>query len=221
MHSTFSLGPRIRRCRPSIHLSHALPFLGCGPVLGILGIGIGLLTGDGGALGVGVLLALVLTPITLLVCTIHWSAYLDLHTNGLVVGRVFPSSSRAMWYSEIHPATIRVFSRIDDLRSGLNAQIPLRWHITGGANHAVTFLGPLRHGPLSTRARPPAPGRGMVIFGSRQAAEIAAQIRAGLERGGCPPHLARWSEKFSIEAVRGPGFFGEKQIPGMRRDWKP
>ncbi|MGO2608278.1 MAG: hypothetical protein ACTH8V_14260, partial [Brachybacterium tyrofermentans] len=57
--------------------------------------------------------------------------------------------------------------------------------------------------------------------GSRDAVEIAEQIRAGLERGGCPPRLARWSQRFGVERVEGPHYRAVKQIPGMEPRWKP
>lgn len=221
MHHAYALGPRIRRYRPSIHLSHAVPYLGCGPVIGILCISGGLLSGGGGTVAFGLLMLIVLPLITGTVCTFHWSAYLDLHQNGLVVGRSFLGRTRAMSYSEIHPATVRVFTKIDDVRGPYRAQILPEWHFTGGADLAVTFLGPHPSSELDPRARRPEPGKGIVLFGSRDAVEIAELIRAGLERGGCPPHLARWSQRFGVERVRGPHFLAVKQIPGMREDWTP
>lgn len=221
MHPAYALGPRIRHYRPSIHLSHALPFLGCGPLFGIVCILGGALGAGGKAIGFGLLLLLTFPLITGLVCAVHWSAYLDLHEHGLIVGRSVFGGSRPMRYSEIHPATVRVFTKIDNVRGPFRAQILMSWHFTGGANLAATFLGPHPFTALTDRARPPQPGPGIVLFGSRDAVEIAAQIRAGLERAGCPPHLARWSQQFEIERVEGPHSHAEKQIPGMHRDWEP
>lgn len=90
--------------------------------------------------GFGVLLLVVFPPIMAAVATFHWSAYLDLHENGLVVGRSVIGKVRPMWYSEIEPTTIRVFSKIDNVRGPYRAQIWPNWHFTGGADLAVTFL---------------------------------------------------------------------------------
>lgn len=221
MHPAYALGPRIRRFRPSIHLSHAVPLLGCGPSLGIICIVSGLLISNVGFAGFGVLLLVAFPPIIAALATFHWSAYLDLHERGLVVGRSVIGRVRPMWYSEIDPSTIRVFTKIDEVRGPHRSQILANWHFTGGADLAVTFLGPHLATELGPQARRPQPGKGIVLFGSRDAVEIAEQIRAGLERGGCPPHLARWSQRFGIERVEGPHHRAVQQIPGMEPTWKP
>ncbi|MGO2608713.1 MAG: hypothetical protein ACTH8V_16470, partial [Brachybacterium tyrofermentans] len=123
MHPAYALGPRIRRYRPSIHLSHAAPLLGCGPSVGLICLACGLLTSDVEFAGFGVLLMLVFPPIMAAVATFHWSAYLDLYENGLVVGRSVIGKVRPMWYSEIDPSTIRVFTKIDDVRGPHRSQI--------------------------------------------------------------------------------------------------
>ncbi|MGP9682950.1 MULTISPECIES: hypothetical protein [unclassified Brachybacterium] len=140
MHPAYAFGPRIRRYRPSIHLSHAIPLLGCGPSFGAVCVLAGLLSSSGDMAGFGVLLLVVFPPIMAAVATFHWSAYLDLHENGLVVGRSVIGKVRPMWYSEIEPTTIRVFSKIDNVRGPYRAQIWPNWHFTGGADLAVTFL---------------------------------------------------------------------------------
>ncbi|MGO1979008.1 hypothetical protein [Brachybacterium tyrofermentans] len=216
MSETSALGSRIRRCRPSVHLSHALPYLGCIPaVLVLMSLG-SVLLGDGGEVGTLLLVAVAYLVFTGFVCAVQWSAYLDLHEKGLVVGRSVLGRRRPMRYTELDPTTLRVFSGIDTVRGGLHAPIWANWHITGGADLAVTFLGPRRGRRLPPVPRPPAPGNGIVLFGARDAAQIAAEIRTGLEREGCPPHLARWSEQFGIEALTGTSADAQEQIPGMR-----
>ncbi|MGP5089748.1 hypothetical protein [Brachybacterium tyrofermentans] len=219
MPETSALGSRIRRYRPSIHLSHALPYLGCFPATLALMSLASVLVGDGAEVGTLLLVAVLYLVLTGLVCAVQWSAYLDLHEKGLVVGRSVLGRRRPMRYTEIDPTTLRVFSGIDAVRGGLRAPIWANWHFTGGADLAVTFLGPRRGRRLPPAPRPPAPGSGIVLFGSRDAALIAGQIRAGLERAGCPPHLARWSEQFGIEAVTGASFEAQEKIPGMSADW--
>ena len=218
-HHTSTLGPRIRRYRPSIHLSHALPYLGCIPaVLALVSLGSALL-GDGGGIGTLLAVAVLYVAFTGLVCAVQWSAYLDLHEHGLVVGRTVLGGRRPMRFTEIHPATLRVFSGIDAVRGGLYAPIWANWHFTGGADLAVTFLGPRRGRSLPRAPRPPAPGRGIVLFGARDAVQIAEQIRKGLERSGCPPHRARWSEQFGVEDLTGSSSDAQARIPGMSAEW--
>ena len=78
-----------------------------------------------------------------------------------------------MWYSEIDPSTIRVFTKIDEVRGPHRSQILANWHFTGGADLAVTLLGPHLATELGPQARRPQPGKGIVLFGSRDAVEIA------------------------------------------------
>lgn len=168
------------------------------------------------------LLLLAIAIVFLAWCT---STRLDLHQHGVVLGRgVLGGRPRAMWFTEIHPASIRVFSDIDairPLRGGQRMLYP-SWHFSPDADLAVTFLGPDPGGdPAPGRARPPQPGRGIAIFGSREAEEIAAALREGLECGGCPPHLARWSAQFGIQELKGTGLRAQGRIPGMRTDWTP
>ncbi|MDN5600728.1 MAG: hypothetical protein L0G52_09390 [Brachybacterium sp.] len=216
---TDALGPRTRRYRPSIHLSHALPYLGCIPaILALVSLG-SVLLGDGGGIGTFLIVAVLHLVVTGFVCAVQWSAYLDLHEHGLVVGRTLPGRRRPMRFTEIHPATLRVFSGIDKVRSGVYAPIRPNWHFTGGADLAVTFLGPRRSRRLPPEPRPPAPGNGIVLFGARDAVQIAEQIRKGLERSGCPPQWARRPEQFGIEDLTGSATDAQARIPGMSAGW--
>ena len=223
---TIVLGPRVRRYRTSAsplavvwHLSIGplllvvcaafVKFFDRGPELLVIGAAIGLLL-------------LVIAIVFLAWCT---SAYFDLHPHGVVLGRtVLGGRPRAMWFTEIHPASIRVFSDIDTIRPlrGGQRMLSPSWHFSPGADLAVTFLGPDPGGdPAPLRARPPQPVAGLAIFGSREAEQIAAALREGLERGGCPPHLARWSAQFGIQELKGTGLRAQGQIPGKWVDWTP
>ncbi|MGP9844951.1 hypothetical protein ACT3UL_11805 [Brachybacterium sp. 107] len=179
------------------------------------------LLGDSRGIDTLLMVAVLYLFVTGFVCAVQWSAYLDLHERGLVVGRSVLGRRRPMRYTELDPTTLRVFSGIDTVRGGLYAPIWANWHFTGGADLAVTFLGPRRGRRLSPAPRPPAPGNGIVLFGSRDAVQIAGQIRSGLEREGCPSRLARWSEQFGIVALSGGSFDAQAQIPGMSTDRPP
>lgn len=216
---SYALGPRIRRCRPSIHLSHALPYLGCFPAtLALVSLG-SVLLGDGAGIATYLIVAVLYLVVTGFVCAVQWSAYLDLHEHGLVVGRALLGGRRPMRFTEIHPATLRVISGIDTVRSGVYAPIWTNWHFTGGADLAVTFLGPRRSRRLPPEPRPPAPGNGIVLFGARDAVQIAEQIRKGLERSGYRPQRARWSEQFGIEDLPESATDAQARIPGMSAEW--
>jgi hypothetical protein len=216
------LGPPISRHRTSISFLHVLLQLSIGPAVVIGSIASAIFLERPG-LAVGIVGGVLLLAIAILGLLWSGSAFLDLHHDGLVVGRRWPGARRrAMWYSEIHPASVRVFSDIDSLRSPPSRVISGNWHFAGGADLAVTFLGPDRDSlPSRVQARPPAPGRGIVVFGSRDAEHIAGQIRAGLERGGCPPHLARWSAQFGVTPTTAFGLIAQSEIPGMDVDWTP
>lgn len=222
-----TLGPRVRRYRTSASLLAVVWYLSIGPLLVIVCAAFVVFLGRGPELiviGAAIdLLLLVISIVFLAWCT---SAYLDLHPEGVVLGRtVLGGRPRAMWFTEIHPASIRVFSDIDAIRPlrGGQRMLSPAWHFSPGADLAVTYLGPDPGGgdPAPGRARPPQPGRGIAIFGSREAEEIAAALREGLERGGCPPHLARWSAQFGIQELKGTGLRAQGRIPGMRTDWTP
>lgn len=220
------LGPRLRRYRTSVSPLAVLGYLSLGPLLVVVTVVLVVSFDRGPALlavgtATGILL-LVLAIAFLVWCT---SAFLDLHRDGVVLGRsVLGGRPRAMWFTEIHPASIRVFSDIDTIRPlrGGQRMLSPSWHFSPGADLAVTFLGPAPGGdPVPGRARPPHPGGGIAIFGTREAEAIAAALREGLERGGCPPHLARWSARFGAERLRGTGLRAQGRIPGMWADWTP
>lgn len=217
------LGPLVRRYRTSVSALAVLWYLSIGPLVVVLSVVLSVYF-DRSSILAGVLIGALVSIIAVLFLAWGTSAYLDVHRNGIVVGRrLLGGEPRAMWFTEIHPASIRVFTSIDSIRPLLGRQrvISHHWHITPGADRAVTFLGPDRRTLLSPRQRPPQPVQGIVIFGSRDAAEIAAALRAGLERGGCPPHLARWSEQFGVQEIRGTGLHAQGQIPGVWADWTP
>ena len=223
---TIVLGPRVRRYRTSVSPLAVAWYLSIGPLLVVVCAAFVVFLGRGPELivigaAIGLLL-LVISIVFLAWCT---SAYLDLHPEGVVLGRtVLGGRPRAMWFTEIHPASIRVFSDIDTIRPlrGGQRMLSPAWHFSPGADLAVTCLGPDPGGdPAPGRARPPQPGQGIAIFGSREAEEIAAALREGLERGGCPPHLARWSAQFGIQELKGTGLRAQGQIPGKWADWTP
>lgn len=220
------LGPRLRRYRTSVSPLAVAWYLSIGPLLVVV-CAVFVMFFDRGpvllVIGVAVgLLLLVLALVFLAWCT---SAHLDLHRDGVVLGRtVLGGRPRAMWFTEIHPASIRVFSDIDTIRPlrGGQRMLSHRWHFSPGADLAVTFLGPEPWSdPETVRARAPRPGPGIVIFGSHDAEQIAVELRRGLERGGCPPHLAHWSAQFGTEEIQGMGLRAQGQIPGMWADWAP
>src|SRR5690606_41112662 len=88
------------------------------------------------------LLLLVISIVCLAWCT---SAYLDLHPEGVVLGRtVLGGRPRAMWFTEIHPASIRVFSDLDAIRPPRGGQRMLSpaGHVSPGADLAASHPGP-------------------------------------------------------------------------------
>ena len=229
------LGPTVRRYRTSVSALAVVWYLSIGPLVVVVSVVLSVYF-DRSSILVGVLIGALVSVISVLFLAWCTSAYLEVHRHGVVVGRrLLGGEPRAMWFTEIHPASIRVFSSIDSIRPLRFGQrvISHHWHIAPGADHAVTFLGPDRRTVLSPRPRPPRPVQGIVIFGSRDAAEISTALRAGLERGGrggrecgverggCPPHLARWSEQFGVQEIRGTGLYAQGQIPGVWADWTP
>jgi len=220
----FRLGPLVRRYRTTVPILPALGYLSLGP-LTVIVLVVSAVAFDRPSALAALPLGLVLILFGVLFVLWSGSAYLDVHRKGVVIGRrVLGGEPRAMWFTEIHPATIRVFSRIDDirpLRAGAARMISTHWHFAAGADLAVTFLGPDRDTSFTAQLRRPAPGPGIVVFGSREATEIAAALRAGLERGGCPPHLARWSEQFGTQELKGLGRRAQRHIPGFGTDWTP
>lgn len=223
---TIVLGPRVRRYRTSVSPLAVAWYLSIGPLLLVACAVAVMFFGRGPELIViGAATGLLMLAISIVFLAWCTSAYLDLHPHGVVLGRtVLGGRPRAMWFTEIHPASIRVFSDIDTIRPLRGGQRMLypSWHFSPGADLAVTFLGPDPGGdPAPFRARPPQPVAGLAIFGSREAEQIAAALREGLERGGCPPHLARWSAQFGIQELKGTGLRAQGQIPGKWADWTP
>ncbi len=223
---TIVLGPRVRRYRTSVSPLAVAWYLSIGPLLVVVCAAFVVFFDRGPELIViGAVIGLLVLAIAIVFLAWCTSARLDLHQHGIVLGRtVLGGRPRAMWFTEIHPASIRVFSDIDTIRPlrGGQRMLSPAWHFSPGADLAVTCLGPDPGGdPAPGRARPPRPGRGIAIFGSREAEEIAAALREGLERGGCPPHLARWSAQFGIQELKGTGLRAQGRIPGMRTDWTP
>ncbi|HEX7351087.1 hypothetical protein [Brachybacterium sp.] len=217
------LGPLARSYRTSASALAVLWYLSIGPLLIALSVVLHLCFDHSWILA-GVLGGALLSLVSVLFLAWSTSAHLDVHREGIVVGRrLLGGEPRAMWFTEIHPASIRVFSSIDSIRPlrGGQRMISPHWHISAGADLAVTFLGPDRRTIHSLGLRSPRPVQGIVIFGSRDAMEIAAALRSGLERGGCPPHLARWSEQFGVQEIRGTGLHAQDQIPGVWADWRP
>lgn len=223
---TIVLGPRVRRYRTSVSPLAVAWYLSIGPLLVVVCAAFVVFLDRGPELIViGAVIGLLVLAIAIVFLAWCTSARLDLHQHGIVLGRtVLGGRPRAMWFTEIHPVSIRVFSDIDTIRPlrGGQRMLSPAWHFSPGADLAVTCLGPDPGGdPAPGRARPPQPGRGIAIFGSREAEEIAAALREGLERGGCPPHLARWSAQFGIQELKGTGLRAQGRIPGMRTDWTP
>lgn len=215
-HVRIDLGRRLARHRGQITGWTALSWLLllCVPI----GIGIGL--GATGWLPWWLAVVAAMPALVAVVLYAIWveSSALDVHAHGVVVGRTFLGSShRWIRYDEIHPASIRVFSGIDDIRTPPHRVVWPGWNIGLGSDMAVTFLGPSPHLAIGHRPRPPAPGPGVVIVAARHAHEAAAQLRAGLERAGCPPHLARWSEGLAVEAAS----VRRSRIPGYDVGWRP
>ena len=221
---TIVLGPRVRRYRTSVSPLAVAWYLSIGPLLVVVCAAFVVFLDRGPELIViGAVIGLLVLAIAIVFLAWCTSARLDLHQHGIVLGRtVLGGRPRAMWFTEIHPASIRVFSDIDTIRPlrGGQRMLSPAWHFSPGADLAVPCLGPDPGGdPAPGRARPPQ--RGIALFGSREAEEIAAALREGLERGGCPPHLARWSAQFGIQELKGTGLRAQGRIPGMRTDWTP
>lgn len=213
------LGPRLRRYRTSLSPLAILGWLALGPVIIVLTVLVADVA-DAPALLLVVLIGLLILAVSVAYLLWSGSAHLDLHEHGIVVGRSFLGGApRSMRFTEIDPSTIRVFS-------GAHTLLPI-WQVRfrrsssahlflfPRADRAVTVLGPDRDSDLSGMQRPVAPGRGVVVFGSQQAEEIAHQLRTGLERAGCPPHLARWSTGFGVHELPSNGFTAAQQVPGM------
>ena len=196
-----------------------LGWLALGPLIIVLTL---LAVGIADVLGVllAVLFGLVVLAVSVAYLLWSGSAHLYLHEHGMVVGRSFLGGApRAMRFAEIDPSTIRVFTGAHTLLPIWQVRIrrPSSVHLFlfPRADRAVTFLGPDQDSALSGMQRPVTPGRGIVVFGSQQAEEIAHQLRTGLERAGCPPRLARWSAGFGVHELPGNGSEAERQIPGM------
>lgn len=223
---TIVLGPRVRRYRTSVSPLAVVWYLSIGPLLVIV-CAVFVVFFDRGPelLVIGAAFGLLVLAIAIVFLAWCTSARLDLHQHGIVLSRaVLGGRPRTMWFTEIHPASIRVLSDIDTIRPlrGGQRMLSPSWYFSPGADLAVTFLGPAPGGdPAPGRARPPRPGQGIAIFGSPEAEQIAAALREGLERGGCPPHLARWSAQFGTEELKGTGPRAQGRIPGMRADWTP
>lgn len=213
-------GPPLVAYRTSVSVLHVLLMLSLGPLVIVAGVAAGLLRDLPWLLLLSVPAGILLTAAVLAWLVWSHSATLRIYHHGVSVGRV-GGSRRDMWFGEIHPATIRVFEDIDSLRSLPYRAISTHWHFSGGADLAVTFLGPERSSGAGRGIRHPAPGRGIVVFASRRAPEIAHQLREGLERSGCPAHLARWSEQFGASELEGIGRMAQRSVPGMRPDWRP
>lgn len=214
-----SLGPRLQRYRTSVSCRAAIGWLSAGPLITLITVVV-----------VGIWRAPELLLITLVgviitaaaVAYLSWSgsAHLDVHAGGVVVGRsVLAGPPRAMRFTEIDPTTLRLHTGIDslqptwDLRFDRSSSAHL--FLAPGADGAVTFLGPDRDSSLSGASRPPAPGRGIVVFASPAAEEIADQLRAGLERAGCPPQLARDYLRHGVRKLPDNGFDAGQMLPGM------
>lgn len=153
-----TLGPRVRRYRTSASLLAVVWYLSIGPLLVIVCAAFVVFLGRGPELiviGAAIdLLLLVISIVFLAWCT---SAYLDLHPEGVVLGRtVLGGRPRAMWFTEIHPASIRVFSDIDAIRPlrGGQRMLSPAWHFSPGADLAVTYLGPDPGGAIRRPAVP-------------------------------------------------------------------
>lgn len=213
-------GPSLASYRTSVSVLHVVLMLSLGPLVIGAGVAAGLLRDLPWLLLLSVPAGFVLTVAVLAWQVWSHSATLRIYHHGVSIGRM-GGRPRDMWFGEIHPATIRVFEDIDSLRSLPYRSISTHWHISGGADLAVTFLGPDRASDAGRRLRHPAPGRGIVVFASRRAPEIARHLREGLERSGCPAHLARWSERFDVSELEGIGRMAQRSVPGMRPDWRP
>lgn len=219
---TAPLGPRLRRYRTSVSVLAALGWLLTGPLITLISFVVigGIWTPDLRTFAIVVPVGILIT--TALAAYLLWStsAHLDVHEGGVVVGRsVSAGAPRRMRFTEIHPGTLRVRSGIGSLQPTMSLRVSgwSRAHLflAPGAERGVTFLGPDRDSELSRGSRPPAPGRGIVVFGSREAEEIADQLQAGFERAGCPPELAREHLRHGVGELPDNGFRAGQQTPGM------
>ena len=213
------LGPHLRRFRTSLSTLAILGWLAAGPLVVVATV---LISGIAGAPEwlLVALLGLVILAVSSAYLLWSGSAHLDVHEHGVVVGRSFLGGApRAMRFTEIDPLTIRVVAGAHTLLPIWQVRIrrPSSAHLFlfPRADRAVTFLGPDQDSALSGPRRPVAPGHGIVVFGSQQAEEIAHQLRTGLERAGCPPHLARWSAGLGVHELPGNGFTAAQHVPGM------
>lgn len=213
------LGPFLRRYRTRVSAPGALGWLSLGPAIIVITVVIA------GALERPELLLVVLVGAVITAVMggyLLWSgsAHLDVHAGGVVVGRsVLAGRPREIRFTEIHPATLRLHSRAGNLlptwQRRFQRSTSARLYLAPGADRAVSFLGPDLDTELSATVRPPVHGRGIVVFASPVAEEIADQIRAGLERAGCPPPLSREYLRHGVNALPGNGFDAEQTIPGM------
>lgn len=213
------LGPRLGRYRTSLSPLAVLGWLALGPVVILVSVLVSGLTGTAEVLLIG-LGGLVVLAVSVGYLLWSGSARLDLHEHGVAVGRGFLGGTpRTMRYEEIDPSTIRVFAGADCLlpiwQARFRRSSSAHLFLAPRADRAVTFLGPDRDSVLSGAPRPTAAGRGIVVFGSLQAEEIAQQLRAGLERAGCPPRLSRWSAGFGIQRLPRNGYAAAQVVPGM------
>ena len=214
-----SLGPRLQRHRTAVSALGVIGWLVTGPLIVL----ISLVVVGASRLPELLLIALVGVVITaVMVAYLLWStsAYLDVHEGGVVVGRsISAGRPRQMRFTEIHPGTLRVHTGINSLQPTMSQRFGrfsnAHLFLASGSDLGVTFLGPDRDSELSGRDRPPADGRGIVVFASREAEAIADQLRAGFERAGCPPHLAREYLRHGVRKLPGNGFRAQQQIPGM------
>lgn len=222
-HST-QFGPLVQRYRTTVSVGHVFWQLSIGPFVTMAAVITGIVRERTEpwwwvtAVAAGIVL-FICAGIVLLWST---SAFLDVYKYGVVVGRRFSSSPvRQMWFSEIHPASIRVFDDIDSVRRLPYRSLSSKWHFSGGADLAVTFVGPDRGTTIGTYSRPPSPGTGYVIFGSQRAEEIAHLIRAGLARSGYLPEVAYETAAIGVQRLRGTGSVALGSIPGTHASWQP
>lgn len=218
------LGARLHRFRTAPSVLALLWYLSLGPLVIAVSIVLGIWRELPWMLWAAVPVGGIIGIVAVAFLGWSCSSFLDLHERGVVVGRsLLGGAPREMLFTEIHPASLRVFSSIDDIRPfrGASRMISSDWNLAPGADLAVTFVGPDRRTGLGPIPRPPQPGRGIVIFSTPQAQVLAEQLRRGVEAAGCPAHLARWSQQFGVQEIRGIGGRTHAQIPGMHVDWRP
>lgn len=213
------LGPLLRRYRTNISLLGAIGWLAAGPLIFVITVVIAGVLERPELLFI-VLVGLAITAVAVAYLLWSGSAHLDVHAAGVVVGRRFlVGRPREIRFTEIHPGTLRVHTGASNLlpnwqlRFARDSSACL--FLAPGADRAVSFLGPDLDSELSAVVRPPVHGRGIVVFASPVAEEIADQLRAGLERVGCPPQLAREYLRHGVNPLPGNGFRAEQTIPGM------